>query len=362
MKAIERFKEYVRGIKKNDRVAIFYHAYCIDGLCACIVTSKAITKITGVKPKFHVHYTHYKLNKEAINFIKEKKITKAIFVDLSLDAYPEGVKNAERYTDILIIDHHKFNNDLNSEKTIFCHSELIKPNLDGAFYPASKLCYDLFSNLEDMNEFDWIAVVGLIGDMGYKTWKEFVDSVLVKHNLSVNKNPYRTELGRTTALLSTSKMIKGKSDVAFKRLYNANNQRDVLNDKKLRKYEADAKEELNKYVKKSDKAEVYGDLVIYELKPKYKIGSTLSTILSTANFKDKTVVVVCHYKGEDRLSVSVRDQRRIINLSDFLKKLIIGLKEATAGGHIPAAAVQIRVEDFEVFKKRLIESYKSLNK
>src|SRR3989344_5338797 len=108
MDLIENFKEYINNIKESDNLAVFYHAFCTDGLCSCVLTSKAITKIKGFKPKYHIHHLKYEIDDNTINFLKNKKIKKAIFVDLSLTARLDKIKEAEEFAEILIIDHHKF--------------------------------------------------------------------------------------------------------------------------------------------------------------------------------------------------------------------------------------------------------------
>lgn len=362
MEIIDKFKAYIKNIKKGDKVAVFYHAFCTDGLCSCIITSKAITKITNVKPAYHIHYVNYHINDETIKFLKEKKITKAIFVDLSLDIDAEKIKEAENYSDLLIIDHHKYRTDLNSDKTVFCHSEFVRKDLDGSMYPASKLAYDLFSLIENIGELDWLAAVGLIADMGYNNWKDFVINVQDRYGLKKDENVFKTGIGKASSIIGTSKMAGQDKDNAFDVVFNANKIQDILNDKGLKKYEIECKKEIDNWLEKRDKAEKHGDLYIYEIKPKYNVGSTISTILSTDYLKDKTIIVISDKTNKELLSVSARDQRRKIKLNELLQEAIKGLPDANAGGHIPAAAAQIRKEDLDKFKKKLIELYKSLNK
>ena len=355
-----KFKNYIKSLKEEDNIAIFYHAFCTDGLCSCVIISKAIEKITKIKPKYHIHHKFYEITDETIDFIKKEKIKKAIFVDISLDAKPEKITEAGQYADILIIDHHKFKKDLNSDKITFVHSEIIKKDLDGAKYPASKLVYDLFSEIENISYLDWLSAIGLVSDMGYNQWPEFVNNVQIKYNLKTDKEVFKTEIGKAGVLINTSKMISNEKDTAFDIIYNAKSINDILENETLKKFEFESKKEIDKFVKESNNAERHGNLIIYQIEPKYKIGSTLSTILSIEKFKDKTVIVIEEENG--RYKISARDQTQKINLNDFLKELTKDFENSSAGGHIPAAGAKIMKKDLKLFKERLIENYNNLNK
>src|SRR3989344_215606 len=171
MDLIKRFGEYINNIKKEDKIAILYHANCCDGLCSCIITNKALERILKRKVDFNIHYTHFEITEEIIEFFKKNKIKKVIAVDLSLYAKSDMIKKAENYVDLLIIDHHEHKGNINSRKTTFVHADLINEEIKSNFYPASKLCYDLFSSLIDLTDLDWLVSLGIISDMGYRQWR-----------------------------------------------------------------------------------------------------------------------------------------------------------------------------------------------
>ena len=37
---VQRFVDFVKDIKKDDKTAVFYHAYCTDGVCSAVLTTK----------------------------------------------------------------------------------------------------------------------------------------------------------------------------------------------------------------------------------------------------------------------------------------------------------------------------------
>ena len=108
-----------------------------------------------------------------------------------------------------------------------------------------------------------------------------------------------------------------------------------------------------------NKAEIYDDLVIYYVKPKYKVSSSLSTILNLQYFKDNTILLIAEYDDKEYLEISARDQRCIIKLNELLRECIKDSDGSSAGGHIPAAGARIKKKDLGIFKKRLIDNYKS---
>jgi len=362
MELFEKFEIFINSIKKDDNLAIFYHTSCVDGLCSCVITSKAITKLTGIKPLFHIPHLH-ELNNDTLEFIKKNEIKKVIYIDLIPDRYPEVVKEAEKYAELLIIDHHKFKTNLDSKKTLLLHAEYINSKLDGAQYPASKLTYDIFLKLTDLEDLDWLACVGLIGDSGYSTWKEFVLEVINRHNLEQESNLFNgSDFGKCAALLSGATMYGGNSDLLFDIVYKSENFKDILQNKILIGYDAESKAELRKWILRTNEAEIYGDLVIFEIKPKLKINSTLSTVLSFEQFKDKTLIIIMDYFNDGFLTISARDQRKKIKLNELLNEAVADLPESSSGGHIPAAGATIRKEDKDKFKKKLIQLYNNLNK
>lgn len=360
MELIDRFKGYILSINKKDKIVIFYHAYCTDGLFSCIITSKAITKITKLKPKAHYHYTVYEITEEIIEYVRKNNITKAIFVDLSLDANIENLKKLGEYTDVLIIDHHKFNVDLNLDRIVFAHSELFNKDLDGSKYPASKLCYDLFSTLINIEELDWLAAVGLVGDMGYLPWKAFVNKVQNKYNIKIEDDVYSTEIGQAAYMLKRAKDIYEK-DITFNLTFKAKNLFEIIQNEKLIKLNDLAVKERTKWIDLRDKVEKYGDLIIYEITPKYKIGSALSSTLNLNYYSKNTLIVISIFKNKDFMDISARDQRRRIKLNELLRAVVKDIPGASAGGHIPAAGCQLDKKYLEEFKKRLIQEYEKLS-
>ncbi len=131
------------------------------------------------------------------------------------------------------MDHHKFEKDLTSERTILVHADKIQSKLDGAQYPASKLAYDLFAKKVKLDDLDWVSCVGLVADMGYEIWKEFVQTVNRKYNFEEYDDVTKTVIIRTSRLLSKGNMFPDAEAFLFETVFNAKNVNDILDNEKL---------------------------------------------------------------------------------------------------------------------------------
>lgn len=360
MEILEKFKHYILNIKKEDKIAVLYHAFCCDGLCSCILVNKSIERILNRKVDFNIHYTKFEITEDIIKFFKENHISKAIFVDLSISINEDMIKKAEKIADLLVIDHHEYNKDFNSAKTTFVYSTFINNKLESTHYPASKLAFDIFSKLTDLSDLDWLACIGTISDRSYDEWKDFVDKTMTKYKIKSNANIFMTEFGNVTSSISTTKRFSETVDETFKIVYNAKSHKDLLNNKYLLSYKKKANDELKYWIDNAEKkSEVHNDLVIYPIHPKYNIGSTLSTVLSFEYFKNKTVVIICDI-DEPSLKLNIRNQTNKIRTNDLLQEAIKGIPNSNAGGHVPASGGSIPREYVEKFKKQLIESYNKI--
>jgi len=125
----------------------------------------------------------------------------------------------------------------------------------------------------------------------------------------------------------------------------------------VQKYGGEVEEEIQKYVKNYKKlAEYYPErkLYFYFIEPKYKIGSTVSTIISSKNPDDIFIVVSSSSKEKVMLYLSARNQTRREDMNLLIKDALKGLQNADGGGHIPAAGGRVMRKDLEIFKKRIL--------
>ncbi len=345
------FDQFVRSLGKDSRVAIL-HDTDPDGVCSAVIVAKAVEKITGNKTKLRVHQDDRTgdIFDETIKKLKENKINRLIITDKPIDYRPEGVLIAEKFSKILIIDHHKKYTDINNEN--IC---LLK---EGSYYPSSKIAFDYFSRYVNLEDLDWLAAAGLITDYAFKYWGEFLDKVFKRYNIKKTKDIFTNELGEIGSIIKYAEVYNlDNVQEIFDIIYNAKNPRDV-HKSNLKKYYDKVKIEVDKAVKEfNKKKEVHGDLDWYEVKSKYPLTSVISSIIS-AKDQSRTLVITQNFNG--RYNVSARRQDQKIAVNDILSEAVVGFENASGGGHKTSAGSVFNTKDYVEFKKRVLNDYKKI--
>lgn len=361
-KLLERFDKFVKGIDNSDMVAI-YHDSDPDGTCSAVIVGKAVERLTGKKVCMHVgaNKNHRFLTQEVAAKFKKAKINKIICVDIACEEKPEGLFAAEEFASILIIDHHKLYNDLKGSKKI----TLIKPQLlyemsEPSKYCASKLSYDLMSRHAKLDDIDWVAAVGLVGDVCSDAWPEFLREVFAKYNIAIIKDLFETKIGIIARMISSAEVYSEENiSLCFDVLYCAKSPDDVVSSQ-LAKFQKIIEDEINFFITRAPKlAEFYDDveLVFYRISPKYSIKSPLCTVLGF-KYPNKTVLVVTEENGT--CCVSARRQDKKVAVNALLETATIGFESSNAGGHIVSAGAAFPMKYLPVFKKRVLAGLKKI--
>ena len=358
---VERFESYLKNVKENDTLAVGYHVFCTDGVCSALITVKSLERLLKRKITLTKGFLPFDAD-SILNWVKENKINKLILVDLGIHVDVSFMKELEKITETLVLDHHEFKKDWQSEKIAFVHATLLNKEVQSNQYPASKMAFDLFSKKVNIEDLDWIAAIGLVSDSSYTAWKEFVEVVIKKYHLEQNEDVFKSKLGFIAKHVGALWMFKEKEDAekTFKILYNVKSYKDILKNNEL----ADAKkifdDEMAYWIDSRDKAEVFEkELILYHVKSKFDLSSPLSTVLSFKFFIGKTVLVIAD-TGKDTLKISARNQVGV-RVNDLLGKAIEGIPDAVAGGHPQASSTTFKREYLETFKENLKREYKKLN-
>jgi single-stranded DNA-specific DHH superfamily exonuclease len=321
-----------------------------------------IEKLRG-KPA-DLHYSTRKFVRNTVSpgilkMLKRKKISKVIFTDLPVHEDAAAVKRLEKQCEALIIDHHTFFQDITSGRTVLAMPQMLADDVDPSKYTASKLAYDITSRHTNMEEYGWIAAVGLIGDMGGSAWPEFLTKVFERDKLKPNpKDWFRTELGKVSEFLLGAMIVNDKYiGYCYNLLMNAKKPEDILKDKKLFALRKSIEKETAKWVRGAEKLMHKDDrlkLIWYEIRPKYHLNSPISTMLSLdPKYEDYAILVV--EKNRDIVRVSGRCQSKRVKMNELLKNAVRGLSDSAGGGHIPAAGAHFRPSDTSKFRQRIID-------
>lgn len=351
------FKARMLAITKDTRIALL-HDTDADGICSGVLLAKGIERLRG-KPIDEVVYQPHKnigIAKETAQRCKKLKIDILFTVDKAVDEERELLENASLFFKVVCIDHHPSKSDVTDEFVLVIKSQMVS-DIDGDKYPASKLVLDLFSPLVDVSDLDWISAAGLIGDSGYKSWTDFVDKTLQKYGIPQKKDIFDTDLGLVARYVSSAVLVDSRNvKEAFDILMESGKPKDVLCSK-LKEYDGQIDKELQFWVSEHKKRAKFFpeyELIFYVVSPKFPLNSPLSTILSQKYYPTSTLVVV-HDSGESILGVSIRRQDYKVDCPSLVKAACAGLKDASGGGHIPAAGGKVRREDLD----RFLENIKS---
>ncbi len=344
---LKKFRKFCKSLSTKDNVAILHHED-VDGLCAGTIASRAVEKLCGKKPKISIPFQYGRMAPEGLSALLEKnRINKLICVDLGLDSFPEIVFSAEKFCEILILDHHKIYRDLNSDKTVFLKTQFFSKK-EPSSYVASKFSFDLFMKVSDISECDWIACVGILGDMSFKAWKPFFRKTEKKRKTSFK------ELDRIRELIEAVETISPKDFSALaKEFLNANSPKQILSGrfmKHLKKFEKEISF-FEKDFEKNSESFPEIELIYYEIEPKFDVKSALINRVSQKN-PSKTIILMQKRNGMGNFSARRQDFK--VKMNELLENAVKGISNGSAGGHIPAAAGRIPLNSISKFKKNLM--------
>jgi len=329
----KRFFEFISKLNEKDKIALLSHTD-LDGIASAKIANKVIDA------DFMRFIDYIELNSDLIKNLKDKKIKTLILTDISINN-PDFIKEAEKHFNLLIIDHHTFKEDYNSEKTVFMNAHN---------YCAAYLCYYLLSKIQDLEKFDWLIACASISDWAYFNNKEFMTSTFEKYQ---DEFKFEEDIIRKKGKFwdaqwkLTLALIYYKEDLKF--VFDSIGENFKMDN--LEEGYSIVQEEIDKALEKFESEKVeFKDGYFWEFAPERRIGSLISTLTSTKHL-DKTVIIA--RPGEKYYSFSARRQDKKINMAELLQKLIAGLEDSDAGGHIAAAGGHVLMKDLEEFKKRL---------
>jgi single-stranded DNA-specific DHH superfamily exonuclease len=326
------FLSFMNNIGEEDNVALISHID-LDG----ITSAKVINQIVSPKVVKLVHYEEF--NDSLFSELKSEGVNKVVITDLGINN-PEVLYKLSGFCEILIIDHHEFRRDFNSEKIIFINSR---------DYCASFICYSLVSKIKNVEKVDWLVALACVADCMWENNVEFMKRVYLKYGEEFNeKNPRKGRFWELIKTFSLSIIYFQKNLVEF--YHKIKEDIDYVNE--LKDYYEIVRRDLNGNKKsfEVEREKIPGGW-FFEVKSDFNIESLLATNIGLEN-KDKIVVLAIKKKsGLYKISARENDMRR--NMALLLQKVTEGFVYENAGGHVPAAGASVAQEDYEEFKKRL---------
>lgn len=334
----KRFLDFIQNLKEEDRIALISHTD-LDGIAAAKVANEVIEADI-------IKFVNYEeLTDELVGELESQGVTKIIFTDLFI-GNEQFLRSLEEFAHVLILDHHISQKDWNSSKTTFLKAE------EG--YCAAYFCYTLLSKVQSLEMLDWLVACACVSDYCHIKTAAWLDRVYKKYNdlyeqegLYVRKSGPVWDLQETLSLAiiywkDQSRGLNSVFDSIGSRYGEIGS---------LAEHAAEVKKEVARLVDLYYKERIaFSGGYFFLFVPRFSCGSMVSTIVS-AEEVDK--IVITARPDETYYHVSVRRQDKKQSMNDFLKKLLLGLKDSDGGGHVPAAGGHFLKKDLTEFKRRL---------
>ena len=336
----EEFYGFLDSISKDSRLAVISHTD-LDGVASMIFLEE-ILKAKGLLENLKLRkFTDYENNifKLALPELKKNKISHVFIVDISDNVDSEGLQMLREKFNVFLIDHHPLG-ELKGDKGI------IKAETG---YCAAFICYELGKDIFDSENWKWLVHAAIISEMGHRNL-EVLEFLQEDYPDIADFNIHKSVPGKITSAISYSLIYFDDTE----KVYNLVKNRKI---DELKEYEQTIKEEIDKWIRRFEKeAEFYQDrnLYFYYFNPDFDIKSIMTTIVSN---KKRDAIFICINdvrESPEFVSVSARNQNKIEDMNKLMKKGIVGLENAIAGGHIPAAGARFLKKDLKKFKENIL--------
>jgi len=335
----KRFSDFISGI--NDKVALISHVADLDGL----TSAKVINEV--VKADIVKFVDYHELNKDLANELKKQKVKFVIVADIMI-RNEDFVRDIEKFAKLLILDHHMFEKDYNSDRTVFI-------NVEGNC--AAYLSYCLFSKIQNLEKYDWLVACACVSDWCYKKNSSFMTKIYEK---------YKQDYIPSIEGIKKSRFYEIVLDLSRSIVYFREEENDVksvfeklkcdsfgdISD--LSKYAKVIANEIKNNLTRFEKEKIeFNEGYYFEVNSKFPIKSIVSTDVSERNI-EKTIIITLERNGF--LEFSCRRQDGKIDMVKFMSELIKEFENSDSGGHFKAVGGHIPVK----FKKKFLEKIKKL--
>src|SRR3989344_5600727 len=328
----KRFSEFIAGLGK-EKLALVSHTD-LDGIAA----AKVANAVLGAD---YVRFVNYEqLNLELVEALKKEKVKKVVFTDLFIKN--KGfLEELGKFAEVLIIDHHLFGEDLNSDKIVF---------LNAQGYCATYLCYYLFSKVQDISYLDWLVACASLADWQYFQNQGFMKEVYERYgDRAFVADPERIKSGKLWDLQWTLSLALIYFKDSLRNVFDSlGKEFGEIGD--LGKHAGEVQLELDRLLGlfEKEKEEIQGGWLFVLPESRFSLSSLVSTIVSSQR-KGETIVIL---RSDGKYyHVSSRRQDGGVDLNEWMQIVLKGLADASGGGHKKAAGGRILVGDLEAFKR-----------
>ena len=353
---LQRFDDFVRGISKEDKVGLFYDGDP-DGVCSGSLVATAIKRIHGkdITISLSSDRKNYGITNYHAEAFKKAGVTKVITCDNAIEGRPEPVDAIAQFADVLQIDNHAIVGEFKSKNILMMKPQLYSEGIHPSRYCTSKMAYDLMSRHCDLSDRDWIAVTGSISDIATEPWMDWVNSVFDKYGWEMKDDLFKTVPGQVAIYINDAICYDlNNIDEVFKAVLESKSTAELF-ESSIKKYHDIVEAEIQKWISGAkENAEWHDDLKVmfYEVNPKFKIKSALSTILGL-KYPEWTLFLAA--PDGDTMTLSARSNTGRIAVNKLFHTVLAEFPDAVGGGHVEAAGGSCRVEDYPKFKAKVLK-------
>jgi len=344
---MKRAISFLEKIKTTDEIVVIFNNDG-DGISSCVLLNKFLEKTGRKKP--YIIPQPMPMDKNIIQRIQTTVPDKLIFLDIAADQQQNVLKKLGSICDMMIVDHHQVFKDMNGKNIVHYNPRI---ETHGVYRSTSYCVYKICSKIIDMSDLLWIAGVGMVSDYNLDDSKDLVKEL--EKNYSLEEPLYGTKLGRmadmiastrATNTLSCEQMVGVFENATFEEFEKARNADKMIESQKI--IENEISEILADYEQKMERA---GNIIFYNIKSKFNLGSSISTKVS--EHVQKSLVVIYERSG-NRIKISARNQAKNINAGNAMQR---AAKEVggSGGGHEAAAGATIPADEWDHFKRILIK-------
>lgn len=343
--------EWLKNTGSFSPILIVYHRDA-DGVCAAALLSKALRKLGKNRLNFlPSDQETTSVTNDLMYKILEKKPDYVIFVDLSVDQNPNTLALIKQklMARMLVIDHHPAQTDLNGLGIMHLNSHFAEPE---AYLPASYLIYNICKPF-GIEDYDWVALVGIAGDHGIETCWDFVTNFMKRNRITMTaKKIYSSDFMKAANMIDAAKAF-GKIEIALEVFDNASLLEQTMHSAELLKMLAQVQNLVQTHADKFEKEADFNkpaNTAFYRFKDYLQVESMIANTVSQKY--PRTSVAVCR-EYENKIRCSFRNSGGTQDVGKIVKMSVIGLS-ATGGGHPQAAGATLDKKDFAQFKSNVI--------
>jgi single-stranded DNA-specific DHH superfamily exonuclease len=341
---LEKLQDFLKA-ERFKKGLLLYHGDA-DGICSAALLLKFFKGFV-YSPRKGPY-----VGEDFVKIVMDKKPDLLVFLDLPVDQEWKKLRGFLREIPglrIVIIDHHIYEKDLNSERVLHINPRFRKK---GVYLPAACMVYRILEGFgKEVRPLIWVAALGVIGDYGWEGCEDLLEECREIYPNLLKGEPPKSKLGEGADIIASVVTLKGLSGVAecLKVLMSSEGFEGFESNKRLQDWKREMDDEFQIVVDDFKRKKEYFEkekLIVYEIKSGLNLTSMLATYFGD-KYPDKTVVI--KKASGDEWKVSLRSQDNRINLSKILKKCVKGI--GSGGGHERAAAALVK--DWDKFLKRL---------